>query len=125
MPRNTEICASGYHIRAKIYPSQTSDTGEIVRKIVYVTPTVFYAKDHISFTMSYDEASGVQRRITQKGMIETHDLTKNDIHLYDTVEYEGTYYNVEEVIFDDKNHQKGVSARPMLKTIIRLGEILS
>lgn len=125
MGRNISSNRCGYNIRAKLYPSLIDDNNEVVRKLVFTNATVFYARDYQDFIMQQDETSGAMRRIVQKGSIETMDLNASDIKPYDTVEYQGKKYNVEDIRIIDDNAQKEVSNRPIIKTIIKLGAIVN
>lgn len=125
MGRNISNNRSGYNVRTKLYSSLIDNSNEIVRKIELTNAKVFYSKDHLSFSITHDEYSGVMRRVARKGLIETMDLEENEIKIYDTVEYQGILYDVEEVSFEDNNAQKEVTNRPLIKTIIKLGAVVN
>lgn len=121
MSRNVDSNRRGYNSRAKLYPSVIESEIEVIRKLEYTNAIIFYAKDQQTFSYSRNEFSGVMQRQSVSGYIETMDLKIGDIKINDTVEYDGTKYNVEEVTFNDSNVQKEVTNRPIVKTIIKLG----
>lgn len=123
MGRDLRAPQKGMNVRAKLYSSQITSSNEVIRKLIHVTPIVFYARDVVPFGYVYDELSGIQMKPTLKGTIETYDLKQSDIKLYDTVEYEDKSFDVEEITFEDNNVQKQLSSRPMVKTTIKLQEI--
>ena len=125
MGRNIKSNRSGYNVRAKLYSSEIIDNLEVVRKIQFATPKVFYAKDYQNFKQQNNEVDGTMQSTTINGAIETMDLAQTDIKKHDTVEYMGVKYNVEEVVFNDNNLQRAVSRRPEVKTIIVLGAVLN
>jgi len=125
MGRNTRSNRPGYYIRAKVYPSLIDDNNEVIRKLEYVTPKVFYAKDYQDFSQEKTEFDGTSQKTLLKGVIETMDLNQSDIKNHDTVEYGDVKYDVANVVFVDSNVQKSVSKRPEVKTIITLGATLN
>lgn len=125
MGRNIKSNRTGYYIRAKVYPSSIDDNNEVVRKLDYVTPKIFYAKDYQDLSLEKSEFDGVSQRMALKGTIQTMDLSQGDIKIHDTVEYGGIKYDVVNVVFADCNAQKSVSRRPEVKTIITLGATLN
>ena len=124
MGRDSRSNKVGYYIRAKLYKSEINDEEERIIKRDFTNPIVFYAKDNIDFKTMQSITGAVYNRTLMEGYIETVDLQKNEIKRLDTVEYDGDRYNVDDVVFIDKNQQKEVSKRVQLKTIIKLGRVI-
>lgn len=121
MGRDSRSNRTGYYIRAKLYTSLINDEEERIVKRDYSEPKVFYAKDNIDFKTMQKIIGSISNRSLIEGYIETMDLNEGDIKRLDTVEYDGKKYNVDDIVFMDKNQQKEVSKRVELKTIIKLG----
>lgn len=121
MGRDSRSNRTGYYIRAKLYTSLINDEEERIVKRDYTEPKVFYAKDNVDFKTMQKIIGSISNRSVIEGYIETMDLNEGDIKRLDTVEYGGKKYNVDDIIFVDKNQQKEVSERVELKTIIKLG----
>ena len=124
MGRDSRSNKVGYYIRAKLYKSEINDEEERIIKRDFTNPIVFYAKDNIDFKTMQSITGAVYNRTLMEGYIETVDLQKNEIKRLDTVEYDGDRYNVDDVVFIDKNQQKEISKRVQLKTIIKLGRVI-
>ena len=124
MGRDSRSNKVGYYIRAKLYKSEINDEEERVVKRDFTNPIIFYAKDNIDFKTMQNITGAVYNRTTLEGYIETVDLQANEIKRLDTVEYDGDRYNVDDVVFLDKNQQKEISKRVQLKTIIKLGRVI-
>lgn len=124
MGRDSRSNRVGYYIRAKLYKSEINDEEERVVKRDFTNPIIFYAKDNIDFKTMQNITGAVYNRTTIEGYIETMDLQANEIKRLDTVEYDGDRYNVDDVVFIDKNQQKEISKRVQLKTIIKLGRVI-
>lgn len=124
MGRDSRSNKVGYYIRAKLYKSEINDEEERVVKRDFTNPIIFYAKDNIDFKTMQNITGAVYNRTTIEGYIETMDLQANEIKRLDTVEYDGDRYNVDDVVFIDKNQQKEISKRVQLKTIIKLGRVI-
>ena len=124
MGRDSRSNKVGYYIRAKLYKSEINDEEERVVKRDFTNPIVFYAKDNLDFKTIQNITGAVYNRTLMEGYIETVDLQKNEIKRLDTVEYDGDRYNVDDVVFIDKNQQKEISKRVQLKTIIKLGRVI-
>lgn len=124
MGRDSRSNRVGYYIRAKLYKSEINDEEERVVKRDFTNPIIFYAKDNIDFKTMQNITGAVYNRTTLEGYIETVDLQANEIKRLDTVEYDGDRYNVDDVVFIDKNQQKEISKRVQLKTIIKLGRVI-
>ena len=124
MGRDSRSNRVGYYIRAKLYKSEINNEEERVVKRDFTNPIIFYAKDNIDFKTIQNITGAVYNRTLMEGYIETVDLQKNEIKRLDTVEYDGDRYNVDDVVFIDKNQQKEISKRVQLKTIIKLGRVI-
>lgn len=124
MGRDSRSNRVGYYIRAKLYSSEINNEEERVVKRDFTNPIIFYAKDNIDFKTIQNITGAVYNRTTLEGYIETVDLQANEIKRLDTVEYDGDRYNVDDVVFLDKNQQKEISKRVQLKTIIKLGRVI-
>lgn len=124
MGRDSRSNRVGYYIRAKLYTSEINNEEERVVKRDFTNPIIFYAKDNIDFKTMQNITGAVYNRTTLEGYIETVDLQANEIKRLDTVEYDGDRYNVDDVVFLDKNQQKEISKRVQLKTIIKLGRVI-
>lgn len=124
MGRDSRSNRVGYYIRAKLYSSEINNEEERVVKRDFTNPIIFYAKDNIDFKTMQNITGAVYNRTTIEGYIETMDLQANEIKRLDTVEYDGDRYNVDDVVFIDKNQQKEISKRVQLKTIIKLGRVI-
>ncbi len=124
MGRDSRSNRVGYYIRAKLYSSEINNEEERVVKRDFTNPIIFYAKDNIDFKTMQNITGAVYNRTTLEGYIETVDLQANEIKRLDTVEYDGDRYNVDDVVFLDKNQQKEISKRVQLKTIIKLGRVI-
>lgn len=124
MGRDSRSNRVGYYIRAKLYSSEINNEEERVVKRDFTNPIIFYAKDNIDFKTMQNITGAVYNRTTLEGYIETVDLQANEIKRLDTVEYDGDRYNVDDVVFIDKNQQKEISKRVQLKTIIKLGRVI-
>lgn len=123
MGRNTRSCRTGYFIRALLYPSSVDDENERIVKREFIKPIIFYAKDHAAFELIRNEFGGIVQRQLIGGYIETMDLAAGQIKIFDTVEYDGRRYNVENVRIESSNKQIEVTRRPDVKTIIKLGAL--
>ena len=124
MGRDSRSNRVGYYIRAKLYKSEINKKEERVVKRDFTNPIIFYAKDNIDFKTIQNITGAVYNRTLMEGYIETMDLQANEIKRLDTVEYDGDRYNVDDVVFIDKNQQKEISKRVQLKTIIKLGRVI-
>ena len=124
MGRDSRSNRVGYYIRAKLYTSEINNEEERVVKRDFTNPIIFYAKDNIDFKTMQSITGAVYNRTLMEGYIETMDLQSKDIKRLDTVEYDGDRYNVDDVVFIDKNQQKEISKRVQLKTIIKLGRVI-
>ena len=124
MGRDSRSNKVGYYIRAKLYSSEINNEEERVVKRDFTNPIIFYAKDNIDFKTMQSITGAVYNRTLMEGYIETMDLQSKDIKRLDTVEYDGDRYNVDDVVFIDKNQQKEISKRVQLKTIIKLGRVI-
>ena len=124
MGRDSRSNRVGYYIRAKLYSSEINNEEERVVKRDFTNPIIFYAKDNIDFKTMQNITGAVYNRTTLEGYIETVDLQANESKRLDTVEYDGDRYNVDDVVFLDKNQQKEISKRVQLKTIIKLGRVI-
>lgn len=124
MGRDSRSNRVGYYIRAKLYKSEINNEEERVVKRDFTNPIIFYAKDNIDFKTIQNITGAVYNRTLMEGYIETMDLQANEIKRLDTVEYDGDRYNVDDVVFIDKNQQKEISKRVQLKTIIKLGRVI-
>lgn len=119
--RNSKSNSTGYHTRCRLYPSLIDNNKEIVRKLELISSKTFYAKEYQNF-IYVENQYGNMTRVVEEGYIITEGFdSKEDIRVNDTVEYEGTNYNVADVRFKFKNSQSEVSRRPALQTIIKLG----
>lgn len=122
MGNRTRGARSGYNVRAKLFPSDIVNEIEVIRKLDFTQPKIFYAKNYDKYRHSRGEFGGgsMQKELI-KSVIITKDLKKGDIKLHDTVEYMGEKYNVDDFEYIDDNRQKRISRRPEVKTIITLG----
>lgn len=103
--------------RNKWYKSNNINNMKLIEGAV--AEGVFYSIDTVPFAMSYEVAGGTNMVKKITGTIETQDVVSG-MEVNDFVLYDGEIYIIENIIYDDVNENKELSARPSFVTTIQL-----